>query len=72
MSYPFHCDFQVTEEPEGGYSAQAVINNGGIVTQGETLEELMANCQEAVQCHFHDQPIKTTAEIKVTVRMGFA
>lgn len=70
MSYPFYCDFHITKEEDGGFSAQGVISGDGIVTQGDTLEELMTNCEEAVHCHFHEFNVKTKAEIKVVVSMG--
>lgn len=72
MSYPFFCDFHITKEEDGGFCAHAVINEDGITTQGDTLEELLANCEEAVQCYFHEHNIKTKAEIKVVVNMGLA
>jgi predicted RNase H-like HicB family nuclease len=46
--------FEVTEEAEGGYSAECLTEN--IFTQGATWEELRANVKEAVQAHFFDGP----------------
>lgn len=42
--------FNVDEDPEGGYVAQALGHS--IVTQGETMEELRRMVQDAVRCHF--------------------
>lgn len=42
--------FDVTEEAEGGYSAECLTEN--IFTQGDTWEELRANVKEAVAVYF--------------------
>ena len=44
--------FEVTEEPEGGYSAECLTEN--IFTQGKTWDELRANVVEATEAHFFD------------------
>jgi predicted RNase H-like HicB family nuclease len=44
--------FEVTEEAEGGYSAECLTEN--IFTQGDTWEELRANVKEAVAVYFFD------------------
>lgn len=44
--------FQVTEEPEGGFSARALGQS--IVTQAEDLEALKVAVRDAVLCHFED------------------
>ena len=44
--------FEVTEAPEGGYSASAL--GYGIHTQAETVEELRGVVREAVACYFED------------------
>jgi predicted RNase H-like HicB family nuclease len=44
--------FEVTEEAEGGYSAECLTEN--IFTQGDTWEELRANVKEAVSLYFFD------------------
>jgi predicted RNase H-like HicB family nuclease len=46
--------FEVTEEAEGGYSAECLTEN--IVTQGETWKELRANVKEATEAYFYDGP----------------
>ena len=43
--------FEVIEdEVDGGYSASAI--GYGIHTQGETIEEIRENVQEAFECYF--------------------
>lgn len=42
--------FLVEEDPEGGYTAKALGHP--IFTQGEALDELKANIQSALACHF--------------------
>jgi predicted RNase H-like HicB family nuclease len=44
--------FEVTEEADGGYSAECLTEN--IFTQGKTWEELRANVKEAVSVYFFD------------------
>lgn len=45
--------FLVEEDPEGGYTAQAV--GEAIFTQGETMAELKVMIRDAVDCHY-DSP----------------
>ena len=42
--------FLVEEDPEGGYTAKAL--GYSIFTQGETLDEIKTNIQDALACHF--------------------
>jgi predicted RNase H-like HicB family nuclease len=42
--------FQVEEDPEGGYLAEALGHD--IVTQANTLQDLRTMVQDAVRCHF--------------------
>jgi predicted RNase H-like HicB family nuclease len=44
--------FTVEESPEGGFEARAVEH--AIFTQAGTYEELKAEIQDAVRCHFDD------------------
>jgi hypothetical protein len=44
--------FTVEESPEGGYEAQALGHP--IFTQADSLEELKAEVQDAVRCHFDE------------------
>jgi predicted RNase H-like HicB family nuclease len=44
--------FQVEENPEGGYIAQAL--GASIFSQGDTLEELREMIRDAVRCHFEN------------------
>jgi predicted RNase H-like HicB family nuclease len=50
--------FVVQEDPEGGYTAKAP--GYGIYTQGETMDELLANIKEAIQCHFEEGDIPSS------------
>jgi predicted RNase H-like HicB family nuclease len=43
---------QVEEDPEGGYTAQAV--GASIFTEADTIEELRANIRDAIECHFEN------------------
>ncbi|TAE31274.1 MAG: 2-oxoisovalerate dehydrogenase [Cytophagales bacterium] len=42
--------FLVEEDPEGGYTAQAVGEN--IFTQGETITQLKGMIRDAIDCHY--------------------
>ena len=46
--------FEVTEEADGGYSAECLTEN--IFTQGETWDELRANVKEATEAFYYDTP----------------
>jgi predicted RNase H-like HicB family nuclease len=44
--------FEVTQETDGGYVAEALAEN--IVTQGDTWEELRADVQDTVKAFYFD------------------
>ena len=44
--------FEVTEAPEGGYSARALGHS--IFTEADTYEELRSMAREAVRTHFDE------------------
>jgi predicted RNase H-like HicB family nuclease len=46
--------FEVTQEADGGYSAECLTEN--IFTQGGSWEELRANVREAVTAYCFDRP----------------
>jgi len=46
--------FKVIQEPDGGYVAQCLTE--GIVTQGDTWEELKNMVKDAVEAYFFDAP----------------
>ena len=48
--------FLVEEAEEGGYTARALGES--IVTEGETIPELKANIQEALDCHYDEASAK--------------
>jgi predicted RNase H-like HicB family nuclease len=45
--------FVIEKEENGGYSAKALLFP--IFTEGETLDEVVKNIYEAVDCHFDDK-----------------
>ena len=47
--------FIVEEAQEGGFTAKSVGES--IFTEGNTLDELKKNIQEAVNCHFDDEKL---------------
>ncbi|MGB2621136.1 MAG: hypothetical protein WA857_10640 [Candidatus Acidiferrum sp.] len=53
--------FEVTEEPEGGYSA--VCTTESIFTQGDTWEDLRAMVKDAVEAYFFDGPKPQTIRL---------
>ena len=44
--------FLIEEALEGGYTAKAI--GKGIFTEGDSLEEIKRNIEEAVECHFEE------------------
>jgi hypothetical protein len=44
--------FLVEQAPEGGYTARALGES--IFTEADTLEDLRASIQDAVECHYDD------------------
>jgi len=48
--------FTVEESREGGFEARALGHD--IFTQAETFEELKAEIEDAVRCHFDDDDTK--------------
>lgn len=44
--------FLINEAQEGGYTARALGES--IFTEGETMQELKKNIQEAIDCHFEE------------------
>ena len=52
MEKPRIIQFIIEKSDEGGYVAKAMLFP--IFTQGETLDEVAKNIQEAVDCHFDD------------------
>ncbi|HDM77465.1 MAG TPA: 2-oxoisovalerate dehydrogenase, partial [Deltaproteobacteria bacterium] len=45
--------FLVEEDPEGGYTAQALGHS--IFTQADSIEELKEMVKDAVECHFDEK-----------------
>jgi predicted RNase H-like HicB family nuclease len=51
-------------EPEGGYSVE-VPELPGCFTEGDTLEEAMANAREAIDCYLGPEDMPPSREILV-------
>jgi len=58
--------FIFEESPEGGFEARALGHS--VFTQAETFEELKAEIQDAVRCHF-DRDIKSVV-IRAAARIA--
>ena len=54
----------LTSAPEGGYVA--FNPETGTTTQGETVEEALANLAEATELYLEEFPLKTTARPLLT------
>lgn len=50
MKIPRILQFFIQSSEDGGYTAEAV--GYSIYTQGETLDEIVSNIKEAVECYF--------------------
>lgn len=48
--------FSVEVDEEGGYVAVSTLENGSIVTQGDTLPELEFMIADAIEGYFFDNP----------------
>lgn len=57
MEKPRVIQFFIEKAEEGGYYARAILFP--IFTQGETLDEIAKNIQEAVDVHFDSVHLKT-------------
>jgi hypothetical protein len=44
--------FEVTDAPEGGYTARAL--GAAIFTEADTFEQLRLEVRDAVRCHFEE------------------
>lgn len=69
MEKPRTIQFFIEKAEEGGYYAKAVLFP--IFTQGETLDEIVKNIQEAVDVHFDsdhtNMPVLVNFELPVVV-----
>jgi predicted RNase H-like HicB family nuclease len=62
--------FVVQESQDGGYFAKAL--GEGIVTQGDTLEELKEMIRDAVKCHFEENNLPKIVHLHLTREETFA
>ena len=53
--------FQVTQEADGGYVAEALSED--IFTQGDSWTELRTNVKEAVEASYFDRPKPTNVRL---------
>lgn len=53
MKKPSVLQFMIHKAEEGGYYAEAAGH--AIYTQGESIDEVVANIREAVGCHFEEE-----------------
>lgn len=52
---PLRIVFEITQEDDGSYVAAGVSHD--IFTQGDTMDDLRANIEEAVRVHFHGEDV---------------
>ncbi len=62
--------FIVEEDPEGGYTAQAL--GYSIFTEGEKLEELKKNIKDALKCHFETEELPLFIRLHIIKEEKFA
>ena len=55
--------FLVEEDPEGGYTAQALGHS--IFTQADSIEELKEMVKDAVECHFDEKERPQTIKLYI-------
>ncbi len=55
--------FQVTQEADGGYTAEALGED--IFTEADTWEDLCVNAREAVAAYAFDQPEKPSVRLRL-------
>ena len=53
--------FEVTQETDGGYSAECLTEN--IFTEGDSWNELRKNVREAVSAFFFDRPVPASVRL---------
>lgn len=52
---PLRIVFEITQEDDGSYVAAGVWHD--IFTQGDTMDDLRTNIEEAVRVHFHGEDV---------------
>ncbi len=55
--------FEVTQEADGGFVAEAI--GEGIFTQADSWDELKANAQEAVHAYFFDSSAPASIRLRL-------
>ena len=64
--------FTVEADEEGGYVAKTRLENGSIVTQGDTIEELKSMIVDAVEGYYFDKPSERPQSIRLHIEEVFA
>lgn len=64
--------FQVESDIDGGYTANAKLVGGSIITQGDTLDELKEMIRDAVSGYFFDKPEAIPQLIRLQINEVFA
>jgi len=62
--------FLVEDDPEGGYTAQALGHS--IFTEGETLSEVKKNIKDALKCHFDEGDLPLFVRLHIVKEERFA
>mgnify|MGYP000162009069 CR=1 FL=1 len=62
--------FLVEDDPEGGYTAQALGHS--IFTEGETLSEVKENIKDALKCHFDEGDLPVFVRLHIVKEEKFA
>ena len=63
MKKPSVLQFMIHKAKEGGYYAEAV--GYSIYTQGESIDETVANIRDAVKCHFDDEKLGSKYKLPI-------
>jgi predicted RNase H-like HicB family nuclease len=63
MTFMSELIFEVSEEGDGGYSAECLTES--IFTQGNSWDELRANVKEAVTAFYFDRPVPQRIRLRL-------
>ena len=62
--------FIVEEDPEGGYTAQALGES--IFTEGDSIDAIKKNIKDALRCHFEHNQIPIYVRLHIVREEQFA
>ncbi|GAA4461109.1 hypothetical protein GCM10023189_36430 [Nibrella saemangeumensis] len=57
--------FTIEPDKNGGYVAKSRLENGTIITQGDTFEELKAMIADAIDGYYFDNPAEKPQSIQL-------